>query len=111
MWNEPTLEELSKLPGLYETEKTAMKDKIIHMHFFLGPCDWYAAEYSSKEGLFFGYANLGDPVNAEWGYFSLYELRNVRTPEGFQIDRDLHWNPRRVEEIPELSRAYRKFKD
>ncbi len=29
MWNEPTKEQLAKLPGLYETENVPLKDKLI----------------------------------------------------------------------------------
>ena len=75
MWNEPTPEELEQLPGLYATETTPLEDKLIHMHFFFGACDWYMAEYSPTDRLFFGYAILNnDLVNAEWGYVSLDEL-------------------------------------
>ena len=28
-----------------ETEAITLDDKIIHMHFFLGASDWYAAEF------------------------------------------------------------------
>ena len=39
MWNEPTPNQLSQLPKLYETEETPLKDKRILMHFFLHGCD------------------------------------------------------------------------
>ena len=95
MWNEPSDVELGKLPGLYETESTPLEDKIIQMHFFLGGCDWYAAEYGPADRLFFGYAILNhDHQNAEWGYFSLDEMRSVKTSQGYEIDRDLNWRPR-----------------
>ena len=48
MWNTPTKEELAKIPRLYETENIPLKDKIIHMHFFIGGCDWYIAEYRRR---------------------------------------------------------------
>ena len=80
MWNEPSDEELKKLPRLYDSEKTPAQETSIHMHFFLGGCDWYMAEYSPEERIFFGYAILnGDLHNAEWGYMSFGELRSVRT--------------------------------
>ena len=43
MWNEPTKEQLAKIPGLYETEGIPLKDKLIYLHFFIGGCDWYVA--------------------------------------------------------------------
>ena len=54
MWNMPTEEELAKIPMLYETENIPLMDKIIHLHFFIGGCDWYIAEYSPRRGPFLG---------------------------------------------------------
>ena len=45
MWNKPGKEQLAKIPGLYDTEKIDGKDKIIYLHFFIGGCDWYIAEF------------------------------------------------------------------
>ncbi len=70
MWNKPNKEQFAAIPRLYTTEKIGSKDKIVHLHFFIGGCDWYVAEFDGEE-LFFGYANLNDAQNAEWGYFSL----------------------------------------
>jgi len=41
MWNEPTPEQLARIPRLYETENTSLKDKPIHLHCFIGGCDWF----------------------------------------------------------------------
>ena len=59
MWNEPNKERLEKLPKLYETEHTPLKDKLIHLHFFIGGSDWYIAEFDGKD-LFFGFAILNN---------------------------------------------------
>ena len=65
--------------GLYATDKTPWEDKIIYEHFFIGGCDWYAAEYSPDELIFFGYAILDNDLdNSEWGYFSFDEMREVK---------------------------------
>lgn len=81
-------------------------DKLIHMHFFLGSCDWYAAEYSPADRIFFGYAILNNDLqNAEWGYFSLDELRDVHI-QGIEVDRDLHWRIRRAGEVERIVQAY-----
>ena len=69
MWNKPSEDELRQLPELYSTEGTRLEDKLVHMHFFLGGCDWFLAEYSQKDRIFFGYAILNNDLqNAEWGY-------------------------------------------
>lgn len=98
MWNKPNKEDLDKIPRLYETENIPLKDKVIHMHFFLGGCDWYIAEYDGKD-LFWGYAILnGDTKNAEWGYISFKELIELNVYR-IEVDRDLHWESKPVREI------------
>ena len=57
MWNEPSTERLSKIPRLYETENIKAQDKMIHLHFFIGGCDWFVAEYDGQD-LFWGFAIL-----------------------------------------------------
>ena len=52
MWNKPSKEQLAAIPRLYETEKIGSKNKIVHLHFFIGGCDWYVAEFDGEE-LFF----------------------------------------------------------
>ena len=97
MWNKPNKEELAQIPALYETDHIDCKDKIIRMHFFIGGCDWYVAEFDGKD-TFFGFANLNDPQNAEWGYFTFSELNAINI-KGIQVDRDLRWQPKRFSEI------------
>lgn len=105
MWNMPTTEELSKLPGLYETEKVPLKKKIVHMHFFISGCDWWAVEYDPRTKLFFGFVILnGDLLNAEWGYFNLEELDDIHL-KYLEVDRDLHFEPQTAEEIKEIREA------
>ena len=97
MWNKPSQEQLGKVPGLYQTENVELEDKILDMHFFIGGCDWYAAEYDGED-IFFGFVNLNDPQNAEWGYFSLKELDEINI-KGIGVDNDLHWQLKRFSEI------------
>jgi hypothetical protein len=76
MWNIPSKERFDRIPRLYETEATPLSEKLIHLHFFIGGCDWYIVEYDG-DNLFFGYAILnGDLINAEWGYISFDELKS-----------------------------------
>lgn len=90
MWNKPTTEELQRLPALYATEKRPAPEKTIHMHFFFGGCDWYAAEFDGED-TFFGFAVLhGDLECAEWGYFSLSELEDINI-HGLEVGRELYW--------------------
>ena len=107
MWNRPGPEELAKIPVFYSTEKVPLKEKMIYMHFFLGGCDWYAAEYDPESRIFFGFAILNDDLEmAEWGYFSLQELCDVKV-EFLEVDRDLYFEPQKAMEIERIKRAER----
>lgn len=104
MWNVPTPEKLATIPRLYETENVPSNDKIIHLHFFIGGCDWYVAEFDGED-LFFGYAILnGDTQNAEWGYISFPELKEIKS-RGIEIDNDLYWEPQAASRIDKINKA------
>lgn len=78
MWNIPTKDRLERIPKLYETETILLKDKVVHLHFFLGGCDWYIVEFDGDD-IFFGYAILNNDLEcAEWGYVSFSELKSVK---------------------------------
>lgn len=107
MWNEPSKERLAKIPKLYETENVPLKDKNIHLHFFLGGCDWYIAEYDGTD-LFWGFACLnGDLQNAEWGYVSFGELQDIRVKGWLEIDCESEdfWRVKPASEIELICRA------
>ncbi|MFA6100412.1 MAG: hypothetical protein WC750_06125 [Patescibacteria group bacterium] len=107
MWSEPTEKQLSAIPAMYSTENVPLKDKVIHMHFFLGGSDWYVAEYDPKERMFFGFVILNNDLEcAEWGPFSYDELKTLRA--GFvQMDRDRHWTIRPAGEVDNIVKAQR----
>lgn len=105
MWNKPSEAQLQKLPRLYETENVPAKDKMIPMHFFIGGSDWYATEYCPEDKLFFGFAILNEDYEmAEWGYFSLQELSELKV-SFLEVDRDLHWEPRKAVEVEKICKA------
>lgn len=107
MWNKPTEKQLSKIPAFYSTEEVPLKEKIIHMHFFIGGCDWYAAEYDPEEQIFFGFAILNNDYDmAEWGYFSLQELSELKV-KFLEVDRDLHFTPTQAKNIEKIRKAER----
>jgi hypothetical protein len=84
MWNEPT--ELAKMPRLYETENVPVKDKIVHIHFFLASSDWYIVEFDGED-IFFGFACLNGSTDlAEWGYISFKELKELKVKQPIGID-------------------------
>jgi len=102
MWNVPSKEILDKIPHLYQTEHVPLKDKQIYLHFFIADCDWYIAEYDGED-LFWGYAILnGDYINAEWGYISFSELRDVRYSCICEIDCEVNWIVKKASEIEKI---------
>ena len=101
MWNIPSKERLEKIPKLYETEHIPLRDKTIHLHFFIGGCDWYIAEYDGTD-LFWGFACLnGDLQNAEWGYIPFLELKEIRINGWLEIDCETEdfWKIRPASEV------------
>jgi len=77
------------IPKLYETENVPLERKIIHQRYQLSYVGfyWLIAELDRKENLAFGYANLNDDLNAEWGYVSIKEILD----NGAELDRT--WKP------------------
>ena len=103
MWNEPSIERLSKIPSLYETENIKVQDKMIHLHFFIGGCNWYIAEFDGED-LFWGFAILNEDYEmAEWGYVSFSELKSISI-NGIEIDCEIEttWRVRRSAEIDKI---------
>lgn len=103
MWNVPTKNQLNKIPSLYTTDEITFRDKKIHMHFFIGGCDWYIAEFDQENDLFFGYAILnGDHQMAEWGYVSFAELKSLKVRGFMEVDREIHWKIKKASEIQNI---------
>ena len=103
MWNEPSKERLAKIPKLYETEGTPLQEKMIHLHFFIGACDWFIAEFDGED-LFWGFAILnGDYEMAEWGYVSFSELKSINV-NGIEIDCEVEeaWRVQSAAEIDKI---------
>lgn len=95
-----TKELLKQFPALGATESKSPGEILIIAKFFhpCTPCTWYATEYDPEKRLFYGYADLGDPENAELGYFSLDEMQNVKV-RGLGIERDLYYGKHFLSEV------------
>ena len=106
MWNEPTKERIAKIPKLYECEDVPVQDKVIHLHFFIGGCDWFISE-TDGEDMMFGFCNLNDDQLAEWGYVSLSELRKIKVQGFVEVDCELEefWKVRKANEVKRICRA------
>jgi hypothetical protein len=103
MWNMPNKERLAKIPRLYQTENTPLKDKLIYLHFFIGGCHWYIAEFDGED-LFWGFAHLGDDQCAEWGYISFSELKSIKIDGWLEIDCETEevWQVCKASEIEKI---------
>ena len=69
--------DMTKIPKLYSQENKKTENIIIYqkwIHPFCPGYFWLISEYSPVEKNAFGYANLNDDQNAEWGYIHLPEL-------------------------------------
>ena len=107
MWNTPSRKRLAQIPALYATESIRLQDKLIYLHFFLGSCDWFVAEFNGKD-TFWGFVVLnGDLLNAEFGYFNLSELAAIQVYGGMEIDCELeeHWKIKPASEVVIISEA------
>lgn len=107
--------EKGKIPKLYETENIPMEEKIIYQKWHLKLRDsryffWLIAELDPVERIAFGYANLDDDQNAEWGYADLTE---ILLNGG---ERDMRWKPLKFDEalkkvLNEREEYHRKMKE
>ena len=107
MWNIPTKQGLAKIPELYKTEDIPLSEKNIYLHFFLGGCDWYIAEYDQKD-TFWGFAILNNDLQmAEWGYISFSELKSLKVHGWIEVDCELDefWKVRKACEIEKIRKA------
>lgn len=102
----PLERDLAQVPPLYGTEGQSFSERLVHLHYFAGAADWWVVELDPVSGLAFGYACLGDPELAEWGYISLPELEELYVPAASRqpgylsppviVERDLGWQPKPV---------------
>jgi hypothetical protein len=89
---------VANIPRLYETDqKTALHP--LSLHYFVGGCDWYIAEWDRGDR-FFGYAILnGDYDNSEWGSVSVREILSLEIPrKRLMVNLDFHCEYQTIEE-------------
>lgn len=99
MINAPSPEHLNKLPRLYETEHTDVEDKTVYLHFTCDQCHWWAMEWDGED-TFFGYVLLNCvSVDAEFGYFNLSQLIEVKVAGWLEVENDPTWIPRPLKDV------------
>lgn len=101
---QPPVAELRRIPALYATEDVDLADKVVHLHFFVGGCDWYIVELDPETFRAFGWANLGQ--GGEWGYIDLAHLAVLQVPFTVNgapfrqpVERDCWWTPATFAEV------------
>jgi hypothetical protein len=112
MWNTPGRQRLAKIPRLYETEHVPLKDKLVHLHFFIGGSDWFVCEYDGDD-MFFGYCILNNDLQmAEWGYAAFSELKSLKINGWVEVDCELEaiWKITKACEV-ELIRKGNRWKE
>lgn len=94
----------AKLPPLYSQEENP--DPVVQVKYFTpwSNWTWYGLEFDGED-IFFG---LIVGIETELGYFSLGELSKLRGPFGLKIERDLHFKPTPLSEIPEAKRWHKE---
>ena len=101
-------EEIKKrLPKLYDSEDVGIRDKVAVCKFFTpwSNWTWWIIEGAPVEGqkedsddwVFFA---LVQGVEAELGYVALEELLELKGPAGLRVERDIHFKPTKLAEIP-----------
>jgi len=93
-----TKEIIANTPKLYETEEIELADKILRAKFFTPWTNWtwYLIEFDGEDRCF-GFVKGHE---AEFGYFSLRELARLTGPAGLKVERDRHFTPTEVGDMP-----------
>ena len=101
MWHIPSQKILDAIPRLYETEDIPIEKKLIYLHFYIYGSDWFVCEYDGSDR-FFGYAILNnDSINAEFGYFSMQELKAINV-NSIEICCDPEWCIKPISEVKKI---------
>jgi hypothetical protein len=93
---------ITAMPQTYDQDGKG-DDAIVHLHYFIGSCDWFITEKDKGTGeeraagaveqhQATGWADLGDPMNAEFGYISIVEILAA----GGELD--LYFTPKPLKE-------------
>lgn len=97
-------ESREKLPPLYTGEEQGL-DALAQVKFFTPDAQWtwYVSEFDGED-IFIG---LVIGLEIELGYFSLSELKSVKGPLGFPIERNLHYESKTLQELMDKHRSDR----
>ena len=99
-----TQDKNNTIPRMYKTDGIPFDEKTIHQKYEIKEIGfyWLIAELNPEENLAFGYANLNDDYNAEWGNIGLDEVMEC----GGRLDRG--WTPTSYREAMKRIREERR---
>ncbi len=80
----------ARMPSLYATDEKPYSRRTVHLHYFIGGCDWWLLEKSVDGEEFYGYCHIHE---SEFGYVTLRELTTTRVNPLYGIELDFHWKP------------------
>lgn len=86
-------------------DQSEIKNPLVIAKFFnpAGAGTWYATEYDPETNICFGYVTnlVPDALGMfdEWGSFSVDELESLELPFGLRIERDIHFEEIRFNEL------------
>lgn len=92
--HEETLNRLADIASSMNPKNDKGKDTIMYLHYFYGGADWYIAEWDKENGIFYGFANIGDDINAEFGSVFVSDLVNNGS-----IELDFYFIPTEIKNI------------
>ncbi|MFI1401089.1 DUF2958 domain-containing protein [Streptomyces sp. NPDC020681] len=101
----PSPAALAAVPPMYSTDGVKTAEKVVHLHYFVGGCDWFVTELDRASGTAFGWAQITEG-GGEWGLFSLPELERISVSV-FVVERDLGWEPKPARQVELIAAAAR----
>lgn len=86
---------LAKYP-LYSQDGKTEKDVVVKFFNPYSGWRWYVTEGERQDNGDWTFFGLVEGIETEWGYFTLSELESIQTPFNLGIERDLHFEGRKI---------------
>jgi len=102
-----------KIPALYATEDIPIKDKVVTAKYFTpwGSYSFFVIEGGHEDDDYIFWGLVTGLYEDELGYSSLKEMESAVGPYGLKMERDLHFTPKPLSDIPEASAFLARIKE
>ena len=99
--NETIVKDVPKIYG----QRDRIFEAIAYIKFFTPDSfwSWYVLEFDGSD-MFYG---LVIGLEEEFGYFSLYEIEEIRGPLGLRIERDIYFIPAKISKFMKADKNIR----